>query len=967
MENSKERGLSEEQVLKSRAENGDNVITPSEKVSLWKLYLEKFDDPMIKILLFAVVLSLVIAFIHNDFTEVIGVSLAVILATTIGFWFEWDASRKFDILNALGDEAMVKVRRNDKIIEVSKRDIVVGDIVLLESGEEVPADGELLESISLSINESTLTGEPSINKTTDPKEFKKDATYPSNHLLRGTTVIEGNCEMRVLRVGDKTEYGNVTRLATKKSEEKTPLTLQLDKLARLISVIGAIFSFSLFIILYLKDILFSSTHYSAGQTFMLVGLLVSLVLMFSRLWLKIIADANALVKHTEQAPIYMRKLGWWFWILLGAIVFVVFAFLAKRYGIDATDVSSWITLETAENILGYFMIAVTLIVVAVPEGLPMSVTLSLALNMRRMLSTNNLVRKMHASETMGAITVICTDKTGTLTQNQMRVSQAEFFISEGNALSADRQGMIVEEAISVNTTAHLDRSVKPVKTMGNPTEASLLLWLEDNHVDYMKRRLDVKVIDQITFSTKNKYMATMVMSNLFGGKKVLYFKGAPEVILSKCSKINIKGEEGDFSPYKARIEEGLLKQQNRAQRTLAFAYQIVENDETKCKDVIEKGGFTLMGVVAISDPVRVDVKDAVERVHNAGIDVKIVTGDTPATAVEIARQIGIWDDSVHNDFHRITGIEFEALSDPELLERVEALKIISRARPADKQRLVELLQKRGAVVAVTGDGTNDAPALNFAHVGLSMGSGTSVAKEASDITLIDDSFNSIATAVMWGRSLYKNIQRFLFFQLSINAIALAIVLIGTLLGREVPLTITQMLWVNLIMDTFAAAALASLPPSMNVMNDKPRAKKDFIITKEMKKSIFTVAIFQLILLIGLLFYLEVEKPFEFVYGMTIFFTTFVMLQFWNMFNAKAFMTGAESAFRHLSFKSGFILVALIILVGQLLIVSFGGEMFRVVPLSLEHWLMIIAGTSIVLIAGEVNRLFLRRRKENNEG
>lgn len=958
------RGLNQEEVLKSRTENGDNVITPNEKISLWKLYFEKFDDPMIKILLFAVVLSLVIAFIHNDFTEVIGVTLAVILATSIGFWFEWDASRKFDVLNALGDEAMVRVRRDGQVVEISKKDVVVGDIVLLESGEEVPADGELLESISLMINESTLTGEPSISKTTDPTEFKKDATYPSNHLLRGTTVLEGSGEMRVLCVGDKTEFGNVTRLATKKSEEKTPLTIQLDKLARLISVIGAAFSISLFIILYLKDIFFSNAIYSGGQTVMLLGLLAAILISCTRLWLKIIADANTL-KTQSEPKIYLKKLGWWFWILIGVATFVLFSFIARGYGIDATELSSWITLETAENILGYFMVAVTLIVVAVPEGLPMSVTLSLALNMRRMLSTNNLVRKMHASETMGAITVICTDKTGTLTQNQMRVSRAEFFISEGNASSSDREGMIVEEAISVNTTAHLDRTATPLKTIGNPTEASLLLWLNDKKLDYMKRRLEVKIIDQITFSTKNKYMATMVISNLFGGKKVLYFKGAPEVILAKCTKININGEEQDIKPYKSKIEEGLLIQQNKAQRTLAFAYRLVDEAANKCKAVVDDGNFTLMGVVAISDPVRVDVKDAVAEVHSAGIDVKIVTGDTPATAVEIARQIGIWDDKIHDDFNRITGVEFESLSDSELLERVEALKIISRARPADKQRLVELLQKRGAVVAVTGDGTNDAPALNFAHVGLSMGTGTSVAKEASDITLLDDSFKSISTAVMWGRSLYKNIQRFLFFQLSINAIALSIVLIGSLVGREVPLTITQMLWVNLIMDTFAAAALASLPPNRSVMRDKPRAKKDFIITREMRKSIFGMAAFQLCILSGLLYYIEVFSDFEFVYGMTIFFTSFVMLQFWNMFNAKAFMTGSESAFKNFSFKSGFMLVALIIVVGQFLIVTFGGEMFRVVPLSWEHWMTIIALTSVVAIGGEVRRFFIRRKNSVN--
>lgn len=965
MENVKNNGLSDAEVLQSRAENGDNIITPSERVSLWRLYFEKFEDPMIRILLFAVVLSLIIAFIHEDFTEVIGVALAVILATSIGFWFEWDASRKFDILNALGDEAMVKVRRNGEIIEIYKKDVVVNDVVLLESGEEVPADGELLVSVSLMINESTLTGEPSISKTTDSQYFKKDATYPSNHLLRGTTVIEGNCEMKVLRVGDKTEFGKVTRLATQKSEEKTPLTHQLDNLARLISVIGAIFSFAVFVTLYLKGLFFSNDVYPLGQSLMLIGLLVSLIIMFGRVWLKVIADANALAHHIVKSPVYFAKLGWVFWILCGIVVFCLFGFIAKGAGINPLEFSSWMNSNIAKDILSYFMIAVTLIVVAVPEGLPMSVTLSLALNMRRMLKTNNLVRKMHASETMGAITVICTDKTGTLTQNQMRVSHAEFFISEGNAISSDKEGMIVEEAISVNTTAHLDRKQTPVKTIGNPTEASLLLWLEDNRVDYMKRRLDVKVIDQITFSTKNKYMATMIQSNLWG-KKVVYLKGAPEVILSKCSSLNVKGEVQDIAPFKVEIENKLLGHQNKAQRTLAFAYKLVESDEVKCKDSIEAGGFVLMGIVAISDPVRPDVKDAVAEVHKAGIDVKIVTGDTPATAVEIARQIGIWDDTIHNDLHRITGVDFEALSDKVLLERVEGLKIISRARPADKQRLVELLQKRDSVVAVTGDGTNDAPALNFAHVGLSMGSGTSVAKEASDITLLDDSFKSISTAVMWGRSLYKNIQRFLLFQLTINAIALTIVLIGAFVGSEVPLTITQMLWVNLIMDTFAAAALASLPPSKGVMNDKPRKRADFIIIPEMRKGIFMMAAFQLVIMMSLLYYIDNYSNFERTYGMTIFFTTFVMLQFWNLFNAKSFLSGHESAFKNMGHNNGFIAVALIIILGQILIVSFGGQMFRCVPLAVNDWIVIIASTSVILWVGEIFRLFRRIKASKND-
>ena len=966
MKNIKMEGLSDEEVLKSRENGGDNLITEVEKTSLWKLYFEKFDDPMIKILLFAVALSLIIAFIHNDFTEVIGVTIAVILATSIGFWFEYDASRKFNQLNALGDEILVKVRRNGEVIEISKKDVVVGDIVLLESGEEVPADGELLVSVSLLINESTLTGEPSISKTTDVKEFKKDATYPSNHLLRGTTVIEGNCEMVVLTVGDNTEFGKVTRLSTTQTEEKTPLTIQLDKLAQLISVVGAAFSFTLFVTLYLKDILFSSVKYPMGQIIMLIGLLVSMILMFSRLWLKIIADANAMARKESEPKVYLKFLGWWFWIILGIVTFVVFAYFANLFGVSVFNLGSWINLDIAQDILSNFMVAVTLIVVAVPEGLPMSVTLSLALNMRRMLQTNNLVRKMHASETMGAITVICTDKTGTLTKNQMSVSKADFFISKSNGGSDDREGMIVQEAISVNTTAHLDRKQTPIKAIGNPTEASLLLWLEDNKIDYMSRRLQVKVVDQLTFSTKHKYMATMVISNLWNGQKVVYIKGAPEVILQKSNHISLEGNVEDISKYRAEIEDKLLTHQNRAQRTLAFAYKIVDGDGIKCKDVADAGDFVFMGIVAISDPVRPDVKDAIGSVHGATIDVKIVTGDTPATAVEIARQIGVWDDSIHGDFNRITGIEFEALSDEVLLDRVLELKIISRARPADKQRLVELLQKKGAIVAVTGDGTNDAPALNYAHVGLSMGSGTSVAKEASDITLIDDSFKSIATAVMWGRSLYKNIQRFLFFQLTINVIALMIVLIGAFTGEDVPLTITQMLWVNLIMDTFAAAALASLPPSQKVMNDKPRGKNDFIITDIMRNGILQMALFQIVVLSGLLYYIEVFSGFEFVYGMTIFFTTFVMLQFWNIFNAKSFSSGNQSAFKGLRLNSAFIVVVFIILVGQILIVSFGGEMFRVVPLSIYHWSVIIGSTSLILWSGEFMRLVNRIKSRRDD-
>lgn len=939
---SQNRGLTPKEVEESREKYGENIITPSEKVSLWRLYLEKFQDPMIKILLFALFLSLIIAIIHNDFTELIGVLLAVVLATSIGFWFEWDAARKFDILNALGDESPVRVMREGHVKEVSKREVVVGDIVLLESGEEIPADGEIINCRSLVVDESSLTGEPSIHKTADLAYDKGEGTYPANYLLRGTTVLEGSAVMVVHMVGDDTEIGKVSRLATTQSEEKTPLTRQLDRLAALVSVVGTVFSVSLFIILYVKDILFFH-NYSVGKSFMLLSLLLSIMLATSRLWLNIFAQVVSIRKKTEEKTLF-PKLKWWFWVVLSVFVFVGLSFIASNLGINPLVLGSWIDIEIVQHILNYFMIAVTLIVVAVPEGLPMSVTLSLALNMRRMLKTNNLVRKMHASETMGAITVICTDKTGTLTRNQMRVSKTDFFVADSN---------IINEAISVNSTADLDND----KTIGNPTEASLLLWLKDKGVDYMVGRLEADIIDQLTFTTKNKYMATMVSSDLFDGGRVVYVKGAPEIVLGKCSSVNIGGEVKPLNSYISDIEKGLFSEQQKAQRTLAFAYKIVGDTANDCKEEVDKENLVLMGVVSISDPVRPDVKDAISEVYGAGIDVKIVTGDTEVTATEIARQIGVWDNSVDTDRNKITGLEFEALSDEQLFERVGELKIISRARPADKQRLVSILQKRGEVVAVTGDGTNDAPALNFAHVGLSMGSGTSVAKEASDITLIDDSFKSISTAVMWGRSLYKNIQRFLLFQLTINVIALTIVLVGSILGAEVPLTITQMLWVNLIMDTFAAAALASLPPSVSVMRDKPRANSDFIISPEMSRSILVTAIFQLCILMAILYF--IVPHFEYVYGMTIFFTSFVMLQFWNMFNAKAFLSGSQSAFSGLSLKSGFVLVAFVIFVGQVIIVSFGGEIFRTTPLSLNHWLLISGLSSIILIAGEVLRLIKR--------
>lgn len=879
-------GLTDQEVLQSREKYGANLLTPPKRPSLLKLYLEKFEDPVVRVLLIAAVFSLIISVIENEYAETIGIIAAILLATGIGFYFEYDANKKFDLLNAVTEETLVKVIRNGRIQEIPRKDVVVGDIVVLETGEEIPADGELIEAISLQVNESNLTGEPVINKTIIEADFDEEATYASNLVMRGTTVVDGHGSMKVLRVGDATEIGKVARQSTEQTTEPTPLNIQLTKLANLIGKIGFTVAGLAFLIFFIKDV----------------------VLYF---------DFGALN-------------GWHDW------------------------------LPVLERTLKYFMMAVTLIVVAVPEGLPMSVTLSLALNMRRMLATNNLVRKMHACETMGAITVICTDKTGTLTQNLMQVHEPNFYgLKDGGKLADDDISRLIAEGISANSTAFLEETgegEKP-KGVGNPTEVALLLWLNSQKCNYLELREGARVLDQLTFSTERKFMATLVKSPLIG-KKVLYIKGAPEIVLGKCKEVILDGRRVDSVEYRSTVEAQLLGYQNMAMRTLGFAFRLVEDNEPDdCVALVSENNLNFLGVVAISDPIRPDVPAAVAKCQSAGIGIKIVTGDTPGTATEIARQIGLWkpEDTERN---RITGVAFAELSDEEALDRVMDLKIMSRARPTDKQRLVQLLQQKGAVVAVTGDGTNDAPALNHAQVGLSMGTGTSVAKEASDITLLDDSFNSIGTAVMWGRSLYKNIQRFIVFQLTINFVALLIVLLGSIVGTELPLTVTQMLWVNLIMDTFAALALASIPPSESVMNDKPRRSTDFIISKAMQHNIFGVGTLFLVVLMAMIYYFTNADGGMTVQRLTIFFTFFVMLQFWNLFNARVFGT-TDSAFKGLTKSYGMELIVLAILGGQFLIVQFGGAVFRTEPLDWQTWLIIIGSSSLVLWIGELIRLVKR--------
>ena len=884
-------GLTAREVAQSRSKYGENVLTPPAKAPLWLQFLDKFRDPLIIILLIAGALSILIScyeyFGLGDgptvFFEPVGIFVAIMLATGLSFYFEYQADKEFAILNKVNDDEPVEVIRDSNTTQIPRREVVVGDIVIVNTGEEIPADGELIEATLLNVDESTLTGEPMCAKTTVASEFDSQATFPSNHVMKGTKVMEGHGVMRVLAIGDHTEQGKVFEAVQIDNSVKTPLDEQLDGLGRLVAKLS----------------------YCVGA-----GIIIGRILMY---------------------------------------------FLSSSY-----VQFEW--LPFIAYLLQTLMIAVTLVVVSVPEGLPMAVTLSLAYSMRRMLKTNNLVRKMHACETMGATTVICTDKTGTLTQNQMRVDDVQLYGVSPNSSA-------VAESMALNSTAQLDFTDPDCPSvLGNPTEGALLLWLYEHGTDYRELRENSTIVDQLPFNTERKYMATVVDSALMPGRRILYVKGAPEIVFAMCRTMG----EG---ATRERIENQLLDYQNHAMRTLGFAFQMLDKGDV----AISNGRVTatrlhFIGITAIADPVRSDVPDAIKECLDAGINIKIVTGDTPATAREIGRQIGLWT-TADSDRNIMTGPEFAALNDEQLLQRVHELKIIARARPMDKKRLVETLQRLNQVVAVTGDGTNDAPALRAAHVGLSMGDGTSVAKEASDITIIDNSFSSIGKAVMWGRSLYQNIQRFLLFQLTVNVTACLIVLIGAFMGTESPLTVTQMLWINLIMDTFAAMALASLPPSESVMHDRPRDRHAFILTRPMYGEIVGVgALFFVLLFFFLLVfkhadisslsdmlslnYLQLFAGFGTLtfwteghltaYELTLLFTIFVMTHFFYLFNARAFETGRSAL--HFGGCKGLLTIVVIIFAGQVLMVETPilQDFFNVVSLSLKDWGTIIIGSSLVL-------------------
>ena len=976
MENKKQhyQGLSDAEVLKSRELHGANVLTPPEKESLWKKFFGKFykfkgqeddPDPLIRILLVAGILSIIIScyeyFYLGEggavFLEPIGIFIAIFLATGLAFYYELKADKEFSILNQENDKEPVKVIRNGNSIEVSKNDVVVGDIVILSTGDEVPADAELLEAVTLYIDESTLTGEPICGKTIFEADFDEEATFPSNHVMKGTKVMEGHAICRVFAVGDKTEYGEVFEAAQIDDSVKTPLNEQLESLSGLITNLSYLFAGLVIIGRLFVKLDFSISFFPFSINNPIVLTLIIPTVFFFYLVIKKFEDFS-------KAKCILIIIS--FFVLFLAMVLGIYQNIYPDS--DVTGLLTY-TMQT-------LMIAVTLIVVAVPEGLPMAVTLSLAYSMRRMLDTENLVRKMHACETMGATTVICTDKTGTLTQNQMKIYQTNFYSLPNQYLNDDEISVLIKEGIAVNSTAALDLSdATKVKVLGNPTEGALLLWLKDNGLNYQTLKDNTALIEELPFTTERKYMATVVQSSL--GKKILYVKGAPEIIHSLC-----KQTCGNID--KASIDKELYNYQEQAMRTLGFAYQVLNDDDVAINDNrIVAQNLTFLGVVAISDPVREDVPAAVDECIKAGIAVKIVTGDTPGTAKEIGRQIGLWTKK-DNDKNIITGPEFATLSDDDLDKIVLDLKIIARARPMDKKRLVEALQRKNQVVSVTGDGTNDAPALNAAHVGLSMGDGTSVAKEASDITIIDNSFSSIGRAVMWGRSLYQNIQRFLLFQLTVNVAACFIVLVGAFMGQESPLTVTQMLWVNLIMDTFGAMALASLPPSHEVMNNKPRDRKAFILNKAMSIDIWGVGLFFFALTLGFLYifqHADITSMKDFLslqlgetnvvtpYEQTLLFSIFVWTHFWYMFNARSF--GSNSSFFKLEQSTEFVSIVGVIIIGQIVIVELLYEFFNVQPMfhtldwqlnlsGCRDWLTIVGLSSLVLWVREIWHFITKR-------
>ncbi len=961
---SRHRGLTQTEVETSRQKYGSNLLTPPKRSPWWKLWLEKFDDPVIRILIIAAVIAITVGIFEGNYVEGLGIIAAILLATTVAFFNEYKASKEFDILNQVNDEIPITVIRDNNVTTIPKKDLVVGDLVLIETGEEIPADGKVIEAVSLQVNEASLTGEAipvtKTEKTNLSSNNHTNYAYPPNQVLRDTVVNDGHGIIEITAVGDETEIGKTARCVLDITDVETPLNLQLERLSNLIGILGLGVAVLIDIALVTRGIFTGELNLTLGQWYIISILVIGLVIALTRVWLPIIIDGLESIGKEIEVPEWLEDdsaIAWLKNILTALAISGIGIGVGYYLEWVPTSPSDWITADIALKFLTYFMIAVAVIVVAVPEGLALSVTLSLAYSMQKMTKQNNLVRRMHACETVGATTVICSDKTGTLTENKMQVSDVNFPSFNSGTLNDDN---IIVEAICANSTANLEhRKGEESIPLGDHTEAALLLWLEENKIDYIDKREDFDIISQLTFSSDRKYMATLGVSPTTG-EKILHIKGAPELLLASCNQVlTSDGVQPFANSQRVSIAAELNNYENIGRRTLGFAYIRDPQNYQQGNELEQYHDLILLGFVAIADPVREEVPPAVEICQKAGVKVKMITGDSRLTAMEVAREIGIMTEDDTNDLC-IIGTKLRELDDEAALAMLQKVKVIARARPQDKQRIVQLLQTSGEVVAVTGDGTNDAPALNQAQVGLSMGSGTSVAKEASDIIILNDSFGSIENAVMWGRSLYQNIQKFILFQLTINVAACGIALLGPFIGINLPFTVIQLLWVNLIMDTFAALALATEPPNQKVMEKAPRNPEEFIISQPMTVSIFSVASIFLVFFVGFLLYIQKDQVVT-PYELSLFFSTFVMLQFWNMFNAKCFGL-KESAFSSISKNGSFVAIAALIFVGQIVMVQYGGAVFRTVPLSLRDWLIIIGGTSIVLWIGEIWRMIQMRFK-----
>ena len=903
------RGLSEKQIAQNQKKYGKNQFSPGEKISLGKKILEALKEPMIFILLIAALITIGMNIykqsqgLHAEFTESIGILVAITISVSIKVIMEGRSEKAFETLNNINEDIKVKVLRNGIIQYIYKKDVVVGDIIKIETGAKVPADGRLIDSLQLKVDESMLTGESiAVNKNFEQTitNAKTVLSERKNMVFAGTFITYGQGTVIITSVGDKTEMGNIASELKHPVSKSTPLQEKLDKLARSITTFGVI-----------------------------------------------------------------------------ASILILFYELFKIY------ISNNLSFDTVQNA---FMVSVALIVAAVPEGLPTIVAMTLALNIIKMAKSNALVRKLIACETIGCINVICSDKTGTLTKNQMTVID---IWNNGKLINpSDLKNRFLIENFTINSTADITIKDGNVKFIGNPTECSLLkafsdtvcsvspkqctyyeqsnsicggqcekyTYKNDDYISYTDIRNSSNIIFQYPFSSDKKSMTTVILVDKL---YKVYSKGSPEKIISLCSTIIINNKIELFTDeLREKVNNEIIKLQQEAKRILAFSHNDINtgyDDWNKSQDKVESN-MIFDGFVSIADPLRDDVYEAVEKCKKSGISLKILTGDNIVTATSIAKQLNI----VNKDSIIIEAQQIDEMSNEELLKILDKIILIARSKPLTKMRIVNLLKKHGNVVAVTGDGINDAPALKNADVGIAMGiTGTEVSKEASDIILLDDSFSTIVKAVEWGRGIYENFQRFIQFQLTVNLVAVLTVFVCEMFGLPVPFTTIQLLWVNLIMDGPPALSLGLESLRNHLMEQEPVKRDTNIITRNMLFRIIINGVF-IVFMIMLLINKQILGGTQGQQS-SIIFTTFVMFQLFNSFNSREL--GNESIFTNLLKNKPMLWIIGATFFVQILITQFGGQIFKTAPLSISMWLRIIAYSFSVVAFSEVIRFIKRKIKK----